>query len=87
MPYSTDAHACFVCKTSFTMRKALKNHLTKTKADEKPRCPALKKVIPSDVWLLQILPFYRDGAPKADLPYFKILKGHQVRKEKRRCLS
>ena len=68
---STDAHACVVCKTSLTMRKALKNHLTKTKADEKPRCPGLKKVIPGDFWTQHILPHYSENAPLPDLGNFK----------------
>ena len=70
---STDSHACFVCKTSLTMRKALKNHLTKTKADEKPRCPGLKKVIHSDVWVKQILPYKKIPTNFGD--YLETLEG------------
>ena len=40
----------------------MKTHLTLL-GTKGIKCPGLKKVIPSDVWDQQILPFYRDDDP------------------------
>ena len=52
------------------MRKVLKLHLTKTKKGGKPRCPGLKAVIPSDVWVNGILPHYKNDASLPDLSLY-----------------
>ena len=43
----------------------MKIHLT-TIGKKGLRCPGLKKVIPSDVWENQILPYYKNNAPLPD---------------------
>ena len=49
---SRDKHSCFICHQIFAARFSLRDHLIKLSTDKKkgPRCPGLKKVIPSDVW-------------------------------------
>ena len=68
---SRDKHSCFICHQIFAARFPLKDHLIKLSKDKKPRCPALKTVIPSDVWENQILQFYTNDAPLPDLSGFK----------------
>jgi len=53
---SRDAHDCLVCGTSFKRRAGLHEHFTLPTKGGKPRCPALKKVIPSEVWVKHIIP-------------------------------
>ena len=71
MPYlkKNDDHVCPLCPYS-TIRKHMKHHLT-TAGKKGPRCPMLKKVIPSDIWENQILQYYKNDAPPPDLSYFK----------------
>ena len=58
-------HKCPLCDYS-TKRSDLKRHLT-TAGKRGPRCPRLKKVIPSQVWTNEILPYYVTGAELGDL--------------------
>ena len=76
MPYlkKNDDHVCPLCPYS-TIRKHMKHHLT-TAGKKGPRCPGLKKVIPSDVWKKDILPHYVSNAKLPDLDMFrKTLEG------------
>ena len=85
---SRDAHDCLVCGSSFKRRDVLRDHLTLPKAsDKKPRCPMLSKVIPSDVWSNDLLPFYRDDAPLPNFASYKKRKTGRQRKpiDKIRC--
>ena len=55
--------------SNFAARFSLRDHLIKLSTDKKkgPRCPGLKKVIPSDVWTDDIRPHYAAGAMLPDL--------------------
>ena len=67
----SDKHECFMCKKILSQRHHLKRHLTSPNSNGKPWCSGLEKVIPSDVWKNQILPYYKNDAPLPDLSYFK----------------
>ena len=47
-----ELHNCILCPYK-SIRKDMKKHLTST-GKKGPRCPGLKNVIPSDVWVNQI---------------------------------
>jgi len=57
----------------------MKRHLTKPKKDG-PRCPGLKKVIPPDVWVNDILPYYSSVTKKSNLSIYKKQKSGSLRK-------
>ena len=71
MPYlkKTDKHVCPICKHA-SIRTNMKVHLATPKKIGGPRCPGLKKVIPSDVWKKDILPYYTKNAKLPDLQTF-----------------
>ena len=48
------------------VRSLIKEHLT-VSGKKGPRCPGLKKVIPVDVWVNDILPHYVSDATLPDL--------------------
>ena len=64
---SLEKHNCIICSQSFASRARLKDHLIKAKKNGKPRCPGLKKVIPPDVWVKDILPHYSKDVKLPDL--------------------
>ena len=68
---SRDKHVCCTCSKVYGDRRDFKKHLTLPALTGKPRCSGLKKVIPSDVWVKQILPYYAQDAPLPDLGNFK----------------
>ena len=78
---SNEDHKCPACMYA-ARRARLKTHLNKANNDGTPKCPGLKKVIPSDVWENQILQFYTNDAPRPDLNQFmrKSPKGQRKRK-------
>ena len=57
-------HKCLLCKYC-SRRGNLKRYLTVS------GCPELKKVIPSDVWKKDILPYYTKDAKLPDLDEFR----------------
>ena len=65
-------HDCPFCQGSFP-RKHLKRHLTSA-GKKGLRCPALKEVIPSDVWANVILPHYVADAKLPDLSKYAEVK-------------
>ena len=56
-----------MCQRIFAARFPLKDHLIKLSKDKKPRCTGLKKVIPSDVWVNEILPHYAKDVPLPEI--------------------
>ena len=62
MPILTrkEPHQCPLCPKT-AVRSKIKEHLT-FPGKKGPRCTALKKVIPVDVWENQILQFYTNDA-------------------------
>jgi len=64
-----DMHKCIFCPCK-SIRKNLKRYLTSA-GKKGPRCPALKKVIPCDVWTNNILPHYSENAPMPNIDGYK----------------
>ena len=56
---ASELHQCILCPYK-SIRKDMKKHLTSA-GKKGPRCPCLKKVIPSDIWTQQILPHYTEN--------------------------
>ena len=64
-----DPHQCTLCGYK-SVRSMLKDHLTLA-GKKGPRCSGLKKVIPSDIWVNDIRPYYTKNEPLPDLSKFK----------------
>ena len=65
-----EQHNCPLCPYH-SQRVHLKTHLTKVKKNGNPKCPGLKKAIPSDVWNKQIVPHYTKDGPLPDLSSYE----------------
>ena len=78
-----EEHHCPSCDYS-SKRNNLKRHLTIPKADGNPRCPGLSVVVPTDVWVNGILPYYTIGAKLTDLSEFSLTKAPPGRKRKKK---
>ena len=77
----TEKHTCLVCQKLISNRGNLKQHLTLPRtSDKKPRCTRLVKVIPGDVWVNDILPYYSTDATLPDLPEYVEVKKSQAKK-------
>ena len=59
-----DMHKCIFCPYK-SIRNNLKRHLTSA-GKKGVRCPGLKKVIPKDVWVDAVLPYYVMDGPMPD---------------------